>query len=150
MLVSRDVITSVGTFRDDLFHSFADYEFCIRVRAAQRRIEVLPTVLVDHHYGEPEEKVALNRRSLRVGYPSWKYYYHVRNGLFTWLRTARDPIAAGLFLARELRSVVGELAYGEQFITRQAMRLRGLSDGVRGRLGRTVLPPRPDTAAPFS
>lgn len=140
MLVSRHVLETVGTYREDFFHSFVDYEFCLRVREAGFRIEVLGDSLVDHHYGEPVERTRWGRRTLRPGYPAWKYYYHVRNGLFTWLRVARQPVGALRFLLGEGRALAGDLVYGDDFFARQAMRARGLLDGLRGRLGPRVRP----------
>src|SRR3970040_1010634 len=51
MLVHRRTVEQVGYPRAEFFRCFADYEFCLRVRAAGLRVFAVPTSRVRHEHG---------------------------------------------------------------------------------------------------
>jgi rhamnopyranosyl-N-acetylglucosaminyl-diphospho-decaprenol beta-1,3/1,4-galactofuranosyltransferase len=122
-LVARHIVDTVGLPIADLFWWAEDTEYLQwRIPQAGFNIQVVGDALVDHdpiRHGD--------------GVPLWKYYYESRNMLYVHLhvkrRVGRYPLNMSKLLARAvLREKGGRLR-------RLAVMARGLSDGVRGKLG---------------
>jgi rhamnopyranosyl-N-acetylglucosaminyl-diphospho-decaprenol beta-1,3/1,4-galactofuranosyltransferase len=123
LIVSRQIIEAVGLPMAELFWWAEDTEY-LQYRIPQRgyRQQVVNEAVVNH--------VGIRQGD---GVPLWKYYYESRNMLYVHLhvkrRMGRYPQNMAKLLARAvLREKAGRLR-------RLAVIVRGLSDGVRGRLG---------------
>ena len=136
MLVHRRVIEEIGFPRSDFFRCFADYEYCLRARTAGFRIFAVPISRVRHDPGSPTRVVRLGRVSFRPDYPPSRNYYHVRNAAYTTRFVLRSPVAMLYHALRQVRLSVGDLLYEDRKAVRVQLRLQGLVDGFRGRLGR--------------
>jgi rhamnopyranosyl-N-acetylglucosaminyl-diphospho-decaprenol beta-1,3/1,4-galactofuranosyltransferase len=139
LLVHRGVVDRVGYPRAEFFRCFGDYEYCLRARGAGFRVVAVPASRVEHDHGPPNRVVRLGRPSVRLRYPPSRYYYHVRNAGYTMRFVLRSPLAVARHVLTQIRQMVGDLIYSDQKLRRVQMRLLGLVDGLRGRLGR-----RPD------
>ncbi len=136
MLVHRHAIEEVGYPRSDFFRCFADYEYCLRVRAAGLRIVAVPSSRVYHDHGSPTVVVRLGRPRLRFNYSPLRNYYHARNAAYTMRFILRSPLAMLYHALHEVRLSIGDLVYADRKAERVWLRRRGLMDGFRGRLGR--------------
>jgi GT2 family glycosyltransferase len=139
LLVHRGVIDRIGYPRAEFFRCFGDYEYCLRARGAGFRVVAVPASHVEHDHGPPNRVVRFGRASIRLRYPPSRYYYHVRNAGYTMRFVLRNPRAMARHVLTQIRQMVGDLIYSDQKLRRVQMRLLGLVDGFRGRLGR-----RPD------
>ena len=139
LLVGRHVVERIGYPRAEFFRCFGDYEYCLRARGAGFRVVAVPASHVEHDHGPPNRVVRLGRPSVRLRYPPSRYYYHVRNAGYTMRFVLRSPRAMVRHVLAQIRQMVGDLIYSDQKLRRVQMRLLGLVDGFRGRLGR-----RPD------
>ena len=74
------------------------------------------------------------------GRPAWKYYYEVRNMI--WFRVAAQRGSEGRKLPRTLIRLFGSAVMSVDRGEKVPMYLRGMADGVRGRLGAQVRPPQ--------
>jgi rhamnopyranosyl-N-acetylglucosaminyl-diphospho-decaprenol beta-1,3/1,4-galactofuranosyltransferase len=122
-VIARQIVDAVGLPMADLFWWAEDTEYLQwRIPEAGFNMQVVGDALVDHdpiRHGD--------------GVPLWKYYYESRNMLYVHLhvkrRLGRYPLNMSKLLARAILRERGGR------VRRLAVMARGLTDGVRGRLG---------------
>jgi len=128
VLLARHIVEIVGLPREDFFWWNEDTEYLMwRIPRAGYPLRFTRRVIVEHLKGRAE-----------WGIPPWKYYYEARNVTYYRLHLRR---ARGR-LPRKLLMLTGRAVLREK--DRRAYRLgmivRGVFDGVAGRLGRRVDP----------
>lgn len=143
LTVRRDVIADIGPPDRQLFFGFYDPLYCLRIGQAGYRLMVDGDLL--RRFRTHAGRIGYTReRAWRPRDPYhaiWRRYYVSRNYIYRMTRTFERPDLA----RREARkAIVRALAawgrgprYGGRFTVLQ---LRGVVDGYRGRLGRTVEP----------
>jgi rhamnopyranosyl-N-acetylglucosaminyl-diphospho-decaprenol beta-1,3/1,4-galactofuranosyltransferase len=137
-LISRKVVERIGLPRREFFIWFDDYEYGLRLhRSLPRSVTVVPNAVFHHDIGGKTREVRLlGKKALRNDSPAWKTYYGSRNHLFTVLRTRRSFREFVWFLIRELWLLTGDMLYEADRWKRASMRLRGIRDGLLGRMGK--------------
>ena len=128
VLLSRDIVETVGLPREDFFWWNEDTEYLMwRIPRAGYPLRHTRRVIVEHAKGRAE-----------WGIPPWKYYYEARNVTYYRLHVRRSrnrlPRKLAMLAARAL------LREKDKRLLRLGMMLRGISDGIAGRLGRRVDP----------
>jgi rhamnosyltransferase len=141
MVVRRSCFESVPRFREDFFVDCVDSDFCLRIRRSGSRVVRDAELLLPHSIGSGRDHRlgSLNVRVLH--YPAWRHYWIARNGLVL----SREHLAAErgfvltntLFMARWL--LVTALFDDRRRASVPAV-LRGLLDGLTGRVSRGYLP----------
>jgi len=128
VLLARHIVEIVGLPREDFFWWNEDTEYLMwRIPRAGYPLRFTRRVIVEHLKGRAE-----------WGIPPWKYYYEARNVTYyrLHLRRVRGK------LPRKLLMLTGRAVLRER--DRRALRVvmivRGVFDGVAGRLGRRVDP----------
>lgn len=141
-LVSREVIAQVGLPNKDFFIWFDDFEYALRVMDDTEAVVVnVPEAICDCDFGSNMRAVRfLGKLSYRSDQPAWKTYYGSRNMLYVFLRKRRKPDEILLYLAINARLALMDLVYEPDGWRRLKMRLKGIHDGVRGRMGIRVRP----------
>jgi GT2 family glycosyltransferase len=124
-VIARDIVAEVGLPDPDLFWWAEDTEYLQwRIPQAGYPVVVVEQAIVDHD--------AIRQTG---GMPMWKYYYESRNMLYVHLylkrKIGRYPRSLALLLARALIRERTDRA------ERLRVMARGVSDGLRGRLGVT-------------
>ena len=126
-----------------LFFALDDFDFCLRLRAAGRRILVNGDLMAEYRRlsgrlglsARPRPRGRRRRRDL------WRRYYATRNYVHLMRQTFGRPDLARReavkAVARSLASWTHGPAYGWHFTRTQ---LAAVRDGFAGRLGRTVEP----------
>lgn len=139
-LISREVISQIGLPRREFFIWFDDYEYGLRLQSKLgARVQIVPEATFHHDIGGQTREVRLlGRKSLRNQSPAWKTYYGTRNHLFTVLRARRNAREVGWFLVREAWLLIGDVIHETDRWKRARLRLRGLRDGILGRMGKRV------------
>jgi GT2 family glycosyltransferase len=127
LLVNVNAACKVGGVRSELFMMWEEYDFCLRLRAAGYRIVALA-----------EPLVSLPLHGTAAPYPAWRGYYEARNGVLT-LRAQPHLRAWPWFVTRQCKFFIAGLRL-PQPARRTRLRVRGLIDGARGRVGRLVEP----------
>ena len=128
VLLARQIVDAVGLPREDFFWWNEDTEYLMwRIPRAGYPLRFTRRVIVEHLKGRVE-----------WGIPPWKYYYEARNVTYYRLHLRR---ARGR-LPRKLLMLTGRAVLREKDrrAYRLGMILRGIFDGVAGRLGRRVDP----------
>lgn len=137
-LASRTLAAAVGYPRGDFFMRFTDYEYSLRARAHGIPVLMVPTSRMVHSLGERTQGGHTISRN-----PPWKAYYDTRNRVYTALHTRHSVrevwLAVRFGAVQSARELLFNPTYG---IPNTVMRLRGLADALRGRMGKTVDPAR--------
>jgi len=141
MLVRRDVLKHVESFREEFFVDCVDTDFCLRVRRSGRRVVRDAGLVLPHSIGSARDH-RLGPATVRVlHYPAWRHYWIARNGIVLsreFGRTERGFVVTNaLFIARWL--VVTALFDDRRRVSMPAV-LRGLRDGVTGSVACRYLP----------
>ena len=128
VLLARAIVETVGVPRADFFWWAEDTEYLMwRIPRAGYPMRHSGRVVVEHHKARGE-----------LGSPPWKYYYETRNSIYYHLHLRRGrgrwPRKLVMLMVRAL------LREKDRRIVRVRMILRGVVDGVCGRLGRRVEP----------
>ena len=128
VLLARHIVETVGLPREDFFWWNEDTEYLMwRIPQAGYPLRHTRRVIVEHLKGRAE-----------WGIPPWKYYYEARNVTYYRLHLRRRRGR----LPRKLLMLTGRAVLRERDrrVLRVGMILRGVFDGVAGRLGRRVDP----------
>jgi rhamnopyranosyl-N-acetylglucosaminyl-diphospho-decaprenol beta-1,3/1,4-galactofuranosyltransferase len=132
-LVLRRTVEQIGVPRVDYFIMMEDVEYPLRAQRAGFEVLIVGRDLMSRaHLGS----TAATRQ--------WRSYYQSRNHLRMALDFRSPSLLFGCAL-RQARFVVAGLSARDQRWLRIKLRLRGLWDGLRGRMGRRV---EPDAASP--
>lgn len=136
--ISRSLVAKIGFPEKKFFIWFDDIEYSLRI-LAEPGAEVLavPEAEFYHEFGGSTKQVSfLGRKSNRPNQAAWKSYYNARNPLY--ILTRLHPRARDLaFYAKcQVRSLLGELIYEQDRWSRVGFRLRGVADGLMGRMGK--------------
>nr|WP_284509345.1 glycosyltransferase family 2 protein [Caballeronia sp. GAFFF2] len=123
----------VGSMDAGLFIDFVDVEWCVRARRAGYSVLGLPWLVMEHSLGD-EPATFLGRRFAM--HSAFRHYFIFRNALALILYRSYMPLSWKLseLVKFPVRLVVYTLLSGEprkQF----SMICRGISDGLRNRLG---------------
>lgn len=143
LILHREAVEAVGVADPRLFFGLYEPEYCLRIRRSGFRL------LVDGDYMRERriEFKRMERRNSRAWVPPqsprdlWQRYYRTRNYIFMMRETFERPDLARRevvkALGRTLLSTRRGPRYAAAFMT---MQLRGVIDGYRSRMGRTVQP----------
>jgi glycosyltransferase involved in cell wall biosynthesis len=132
-------VRKVGPFDEDLFFGFDDLEFGLRLKDAGHSIYADGDA-----WKERRERLGLTKPSPRPNRtlvsPSWRRYYSLRNLIaITRARSTSTAIRVAIVvgLAKPLGGMIRQPAAA---VANLRMNFRAISDGWRGRMGRTVEP----------
>ncbi|MHB1799357.1 MAG: glycosyltransferase family 2 protein [Vulcanimicrobiaceae bacterium] len=134
-LISASVLREVGPMREDFFIDHVDIEWSHRARAAGFSLFGVGAAVMFHSMGN---------HALRVWYFGWRresayspvrVYYRIRN----FVALCRLPFISWRWKLRNGWYIVGvvytQTVFGQQRLAALRMALRGLWDGLRGRMG---------------
>jgi glycosyltransferase involved in cell wall biosynthesis len=143
LTVRREVIEAIGPPERRFFFGFYDPLYCLRMAKAGYRIMVDGDLM--REYRRQAGRLDLVRhKSVVPGDPyhaTWRRYYVTRNYIYRMTRTFDRPDLARREAGKALLRAGASWARGPRYGARYTQhQLRGIVDGYRGRLGRTVLP----------
>lgn len=135
----RDALR-VGGFDDALFIDYVDFDLCLRLRAAGRRIVLHERLLLSHKIGSPLRRRLLGREVVSLNHSPIRRYYKHRN-LPQLLREHRNiPVR---WAARKVWSHLIEPAkivmVERQRTEKISALVLGALDGIRGKMDRYSL-----------
>lgn len=132
-LIPIDVFHHVGNFNDELFIDYVDIEWCLRARNKYQLKCFRAKVEMGHRFGDQPIKILGKSMAMRS---PLRHYYMARNLVWlmgqNWL-SLRDKLALGPigFLRLAFYAIVGRPLLGHLHMIGA-----GISDGLRGRLGK--------------
>lgn len=141
-LIPLSVVREIGLPRANFFIYFDDWEYALRLEAQTNvPVRVVPGALFSHDIGGHARHARLLwHKSIRVTPAPWKLYYGARNAVWTLRFGGRPASELRTYLLFQLRWMIGDLLYERDRHHRVRMRLRGIADGLRNRMGKRVKP----------
>ncbi|MGQ0568388.1 MAG: glycosyltransferase [Armatimonadota bacterium] len=136
-LLRAEMVAALELPRSELFIELSDHHYNAMVRRAGYEILRVPVVLALH----PVDRLKSFREIVSEGYrvKPWRLYYAVRNRVYFSLYVRRSFTRFVSHLVTAARSIVLLTVFGRPR-RGQTLVLRGIVDGMLGRLGRRVEP----------
>jgi rhamnopyranosyl-N-acetylglucosaminyl-diphospho-decaprenol beta-1,3/1,4-galactofuranosyltransferase len=139
-LIRGEAVRKAGLPRNDFFIDFVDYEHCLRLRRNGFLIAVVNQCIMPHTIGQPRSVKFLGKQMSWITHRPWRDYYKVRNRAFVVWHQVPSLRAKAFVMRQFLTQMIGSLLFDPEKVRRINFMLRGLRDGIRGRLGITVRP----------
>jgi rhamnosyltransferase len=141
-LIRADVFAEIGFLDENLFMDYVDFDFCFRLVGSGRRIIVPRQARMTHSLGSGTVEHFLGRKMFVSRHSAERRYSMNRNRAYlTRAYAARCPSFVSLTLVQTLSEAVGILWFEEAPFRKLSMMMRGVADGLRGRLGPREFPP---------
>jgi rhamnopyranosyl-N-acetylglucosaminyl-diphospho-decaprenol beta-1,3/1,4-galactofuranosyltransferase len=140
LMVSRDLVETVGLPRADFFMDFFDFEYCLRARSAGYRIAVANGVKLSHEVGDARPVRLPGYSALWPDHAPWREYYMSRNLIYVAWWLYPSPTAKRSVIRHMLRHACGSMLFGSKKIACVKKMAQGFFDGSRARLGIRFLP----------
>lgn len=125
-----NVFNEIGNFNEHLFIYHVDYEFCERVLKNNYRIIQCNNTILVHEEGYKIPKKFLGVKTFYNNYSSSAIYYITRNTVYM---SKNYNI---FYCKRIIKDFIYILAYDEKKVERISYWIRGLIDGIYGKLGK--------------
>ncbi len=136
-LIPVSTLRSVGTFQEDFFIDFIDYDFCIRCGLKDLPVYIDTLATFTHRVGLGD--VIVGRKYLCPIASPFRNYYQVRNIILSGARSETSVWSTiKLVLIRYLSCILTSI-YAGKGLQRLWYTLRGTVDGIRGRGGKLRL-----------
>ncbi|MFN2544502.1 MAG: glycosyltransferase [Actinomycetota bacterium] len=147
-LIDVAAAKDVGSFREDFFIDYVDFEMCLRLRSRGYRVIVAVEPTMVHGAGRPRWHRILGTSVLTSHHDADRRYSMTRNRLVVWRRYVRtDP----RFVLDDVIRFCKEMAKMLLVESDRLRKLRGVAHGVldalRGRMGPLGAPRRPSERA---
>lgn len=139
-LMPVGIFDRCGWFEEDLIIDRVDDEYCLRARSMGYRIVLCEDAFLHHSVGTPRMHSFLWLRQVKATHHgSRRYYYLTRNRIVMvkryWRRHPRWCYLTARSVARDL--IVNFVVEDHKW-SKLAATLRGIVDGLRGRMGMVV------------
>jgi rhamnosyltransferase len=134
-LIALRVFDKIGLFNEDLFVYYVDTEFCIRLGQGGFRVYVCPEAVLLHKEGSKKSHQFLWRHPNYDHYGKIARYYLTRNTIYMMRRYSLAPIHIHEIVRRNCKDHVKILLFDEERFSTLWFSLRGLVDGLRGKVG---------------
>ena len=144
-LIRSKTFADQGLFMDALFIDAVDYEFSLRLRQAGSIIDQCDEAVLLHAPGEPVVHRFRGRRLFQTAnYTPIRRYYQERNKIWVARRYFQSfPVFCAKLFLFSAKDFVKILVAESGKWKKCRFFLRGVVDGLRGRMGRLELPPPP-------
>jgi len=134
-LLKREPAVRVGLPREDFFMDFVDHEYCFRLRQAGYVIAIVTACRLDHEIGSARRIDFLGLSKKWADHSPLREYYMARNEVFTIWKYHPDWRSKLSTVSRLLNHVFEVFLFGCRKFACFQMMVRGLLDGLAGRLG---------------
>jgi GT2 family glycosyltransferase len=151
LTVSHSLVSDIGPPEAALFFGHDDVLFCLAARRHGYRVMVNGEVMLAARASAGRLGMEAVRRTLVATDPYhalWRRYYVTRNYIYGMRHVLDQPHLARRMAAKATAQSVLAFSRGPKYGSRYTtMQLRGIVDGYRARLGRTIQPVPKPTAA---
>ncbi len=135
-LISLDAWQAVGGFRDEFFIDMVDTDFALRLGRRGYVVALACRAEIEHQIGRPRTQRILGRTVETSNHPASRRYYISRNRILVWREHWRFAPGWVLFdVYGQLRDTVVMALTETDRRRKLRATMRGLTDGLRGRLG---------------
>jgi len=128
-LIKGEVVQELGVIGKHFFMMCEDYDYCLRLGNAGKKIGVFNAAYERLHLGS--ERFSKGTR--------WRGYYHAKNHLLILKEYPSLQRIVG-YILRQSKYLIAALWYAPDRWQRVRLRLKGIWDGLLGRKGKTLDP----------
>jgi rhamnosyltransferase len=136
-LLRAQTLREFGLFREELFIDEVDHEFSLRLRRAGMVLDETPAATLMHLLGSPKQYRLLGRTFRSTNYSPARRYYQERNKVWMARQYGRS---FPRFVLSRFRLTVSDIwkiaAFEEDRWRKLRYSMRGMLDGLRGRIGK--------------
>jgi GT2 family glycosyltransferase len=123
----------------ELWHGWEDLEYGMRLKQkGYKQLRCMDAVFVDHY--EYREFKVLGRSFFISDKPAWYVYYFARNLIAATKRNNPDPLSLSILTLRLAQEALVTAALRRDKQQRAELLLRGIVDGIRGKMGKRAFP----------
>lgn len=135
-ILSLQVFSEIGPFREDLFIDGVDSEFCLRLRRGGYKVFAVCEPLMRHSLGEFRGNRMLPSRVRITHHSALRRYYITRNTLVVAREYWRDERAwVKLSLKVLVAGFLGAMVFEQHRWAKLRATVHGVLDAIRGRTG---------------
>jgi GT2 family glycosyltransferase len=147
-MVRREMVEEIGLPRADFFMDIFDLEYCIRARSMGYKIAMITGAKLTHEIGKTRKINFMGYKRSWMNQPSWREYYISRNLAYLAWRlypNLATKISIGRYLVVHFVQV---LLFSSDKVASAMGLVRGLGDGLQGKLGILMRPLAGDLQTP--
>ncbi|CAN5534587.1 rhamnosyltransferase [soil metagenome] len=137
-LIPMTIFRNLGVFQEDLFIDYVDYEFSLRARSAGYVLKECSAAVLLHAPADPQRKLLFSLLPVTTAnYSAFRRYFLSRN--LIWMVRhygVRFPVICLRFVFNFLKDSVKIALVEEESSAKLLASLRGIGDGLRGKMGR--------------
>ena len=123
----------------ELWMGWEDLEYGMRLKQkGYKQLRCMDAVFVDHY--EYREFKVLGRSFYIADKPAWYAYYFARNLIAATKRNNPDPLSFSILTLRLVQEALVTAALRRDKQQRAELLLRGIVDGIRGKMGKRAFP----------
>jgi len=134
-LIRLSVFDAIGLFNEDLFMYYVDTDFCMRLVRGGLRVYVCPEAILLHREGARRRRKILWLHANYDHYGKVARYYLTRNAIYMMRIHPVSQDDVYWMVRRNLKDHAKILLFDKERFSILWYSLRGLFDGLRGRVG---------------
>lgn len=139
-LVDLSVLEVIGSFRDEFFMDFVDFEFCLRARSQGFKVLEVLVPTMQHFIGNSKVVHRLGLRIHEYNHTPWRSYYKARNFTLVLRKYAlKEPRWSVRMLWAMAKTTFVAVFIEESRLAKLRYTLLGVYDGLLGHVNRRVL-----------
>ena len=139
-LVRRDVVEQIGLPRVEFFMDFFDFEYSMRACQHGYKVVVVSSCRFPHNLGNACLVRVFGINRCWTEYPPWREYYIARNLCYAAWHLYPTLRAKAFVVRCVLRRACRLILFGHERFRTASIIVKGMCDGVRGRLGTVFTP----------
>ncbi|MCU1321982.1 MAG: glycosyl transferase family 2 [Acidobacteriaceae bacterium] len=137
-LIPLTVLRRIGGFQEDLFIDYVDYDFSLRARAAGYILKECSAAVLLHAPADPQRRMLFSLLPVTTAnYSASRRYYLARN--LIWMvrhYSFRFPAICLWFGLNFLKDSIKIVLVEDSALEKSLASMRGVADGLRGKMGR--------------
>jgi len=138
-MFSLKVYDDIGPFRNEFIIGLVDYDFCLRARAKGYRVIKINEIGFEHSLGVMVRHRLLCFYVNTYNHAAYRLYYGHRNSTILAMEYVyRDPMYSLAVLKYQISMFIIVLLFEQNKAKKIGYMLRGIIDGCRNRLGKTI------------
>lgn len=134
-LIPLRVFDTTGPFNEDLFIYYVDTDFCIRLARGGFRVYICPEAVLLHREGSRKRRRFFWGHAYYDHYGKAARYYLTRNTIYMMKRHPLSLADIYWMVRRNCKDHVKILLFDKERFSTLWFSLRGLIDGLRGKVG---------------
>lgn len=127
--INVNAFKKIGDFDENMFIDYVDFEYCIRLRKSGYKILKVGEVKLIHRLGRLRVYKFFNKRIYITNHPPFRYYYYVRNLIYTHFKH-RSEISFAYVISTIFKRLIKITFFEKQKLKKIKAIFKGVIDGL--------------------